>query len=200
MDDARFRPLYNKRIMKKQLIPYNNYGVDDDFKSAYLHEQMAREFESMEGWIYLGADITNPRYARIGMTKGDLGSRSYSSANPNYYLFCAFKCKPELHESQIKTIENIILQRFQDGYRYPNGMTKRAVFYESGQYWDCFYDIDFLEIFVALHEQLYTNYRSVFTTCGVVDDAGGDAGVIIECLFNPKVPNQNKYRQMIAQN
>lgn len=186
-----------EQIMKKPFTPYpyNNAGNNFDYKMEAIIEKNAREFESTEGWIYLGADISNPGYARIGMTKGDLRSRSYSSANANYYLFCAFKCKPEVHESQIKAIEDEVLRQFQYRYVHPDGTTKRAIFHESGRYSDCFYDVSFEEFFIDLHQLLYTSYRRFFSTW-IVEQY---EGITIQYLFNPKVPNHKKYVKMLLQ-
>lgn len=186
-----------RQTMKKTFTPYpyDNGGADYDYKLEAIIENDAKEFESTDGWIYLGADSSNPGYARIGMTKGDLGSRSYSSANPNYYLFCAFKCKHDLHARQIKAIEDNILLELQHRYVYEDGTTKRTRFHESGQYSDVFHDVPFEEFFVDLHQLLYTSYRGSFNTW-IVEQYDS---VTLQYQFNPKVENQLKYVRMICQ-
>jgi hypothetical protein len=185
--------------MKKEIIFLDDYILSDDYKLAHVEMEMIKTFESTERWLYLGADATNPNFARIGITMGDLRSRSYSSANPNYYLFCAFKCKPELSVADLKNMEDVILARFQNYYINYDGSTKRSFFYESGLLSDCFYKIDFLDFFVNLHSEIYQNYRSNFVTCGMEDEFGGEVGEFVDCIFNRKVENQNRYIRMIVQ-
>lgn len=153
-----------------------------------------KNIESTDKWLYLGADAKNPFYAKIGLTLGNLASRSYSSANPNYYIFCAFKCKYNLLKHDIDRIENDILTKFEKYYRYENGLTKRMMHYESGRPSECFCDIDFLHFFISLHLEIYSCHRNSFVISGMND------GEFVDCEFNPKVgTDKYNYIRMITQ-
>jgi hypothetical protein len=107
--------------MKKEIVFLDEYIFSDDYKLAHVEMEIIKSFESAERWLYLGADATNASFARIGITMGDLRSRSYSSANPNYYLFCAFKCRPDL--SMVEWFASTILA----GRRQLSWPVKRGV-------------------------------------------------------------------------
>ncbi len=104
-------------------------------------------FESPNKWLYVGADCRNLNFAKIGITMNDLRSRSYSSANPNYYLFCAFQCEQSTTKEQLERIEQCALIYLDDVFRYDNGLTKRACHFESGYLSECYYDVDFEDFF-----------------------------------------------------
>lgn len=92
--------------MKKPKVTYNlQLNPNADYKMAWIHERDQRNFESLTKWLYLGADLKDSRFAKVGLTMDDLASRSYSSANPNYYLFCAFKCRDNITKAEIENIE-----------------------------------------------------------------------------------------------
>src|SRR5450830_776750 len=175
--------------MKKNIITCTDFILSDDYKSAEVELNMLNNFESIERWLYLGADAANPNFARVGITMGDLRSRSYSSANPNYYLFCAFKCIHNLPLVNLKTMEDDVLRRFENFYKYENGITKRARFYESGVFSDCFYNVDFIDFFKHLHHYIYTNYRNNFVISAMDHGFGVVDGEFIDCMFNQKVEN-----------
>lgn len=185
--------------MKKNVIPSYNFIISDDYKLADIEMDIMSNFESTERWLYLGADAANPDFARIGITMRDLRSRSYSSANPNYYLFCAFKCIHNLPVVNLKSMESDVLREFENYYRDQNGLTKRAKFYESDVFSDCFYNIDFEDFLRHLHYFLYTNYRQNFVISAMDYGFGVVDGEFIDCIFNQKVKNQNRYRQMLIQ-
>lgn len=37
----------------------------------------------------------------------DLGSQSYSSANPSYYLFCAFKYRDDITKAEVEILNEV---------------------------------------------------------------------------------------------
>ncbi|HCD4537500.1 TPA: hypothetical protein NBQ86_002512, partial [Enterobacter hormaechei] len=97
--------------MKKQKVEYGlELDPNADYKMAWLHERNKKDFESLTKWLYLGADIKDSGFAKVGLTMDDLSSRSYSSANPNYYLFCAFKCRDDLTKTEVEKIERSTLE------------------------------------------------------------------------------------------
>ena len=185
--------------MRKDETSFDDYVLSDDYKLASLEMNMIKNLESTTRWLYLGADATNPGFARIGMTMGDLRSRSYGSVNANYYLFCAFKCRHDLSELELKQIETAILDEFQNRYLNDDGSTKRLSFYESGYLSDCFSNVNFAEFFADLHYEIYENYRNSFVICGMDDGAGGVDGEFVDCIFNDKVRNKDDYRRLIIQ-
>ena len=119
--------------------------IPDDYKLASVLERDRADFESTNIWFYVGADYRDRRFAKVGITMGDLRSRSYSSSNPDYYLFCGFQCKHDTTRADLKNIERDVLS-YLDEY-YPN----RAPHRESRRLSECFYDInfeDFLSMFI----------------------------------------------------
>lgn len=175
-------------LKKKQLgydldtTPYN-----DDYKMLHVMGEDKKNFESTDKWLYLGADIENKGYAKIGITTGDLRSRSYSSANPNYYLFCAFKFRYNVPQNVLKQVESEILEKFDQDYTYHDGSTKRKKHVESGYLSECYYNIDFIDFFQNLHYELFYNYAHNFCKCGFEDEYGNYVGDFIDCLFNEKI-------------
>lgn len=91
--------------MRKPPQIYNLEIPDDDYKMAAVMGRDKENFESSNIWFYVGADCRNPSFAKVGITQGDLRSRSYSSANPNYHIFCAFQCTQDTTNAQLKSIE-----------------------------------------------------------------------------------------------
>lgn len=185
--------------MKKEKVFLDNFVQSTDYKLEYVELETKRNFESIEKWLYLGADAKNLNFAKIGITMGDLSSRSYSSGNPNYYLFCAFKCKYNLSQLELKNIEEDILMRFEEIYTNDDGSTKRLKHYESDFSSECFYPVNFLEFFINLHLEIYQSHRNSFVICGFDDGFGGVDAEFIDCIFSPKIGNKNKYIKMILQ-
>lgn len=59
-------------------------------------------------WIYIGADINNKNWSKVGKTKNRLSTRSTSSQNPGYFIFCAFQIKHgSIHEMESKLIGDL---------------------------------------------------------------------------------------------
>lgn len=90
--------------------PYQSYDLEipNDFKTAAVMERDRINFESPNKWLYVGADCRNLNFAKIGITMNDLRSRSYSSANPNYYLFCAFQCQQSTTKEQLEVLNSVL--------------------------------------------------------------------------------------------
>src|SRR5580700_10817336 len=97
----------------------------------YVEMEARKDFESSTNWLYLGANAVHVNFAKIGLTMGDLSSRSYGSVDPNYYLFCAFKSKHNISNIELKNMENNILYKFENLYKNDDGSTKRLRHYES---------------------------------------------------------------------
>lgn len=51
--------------------------IPDDYKLASVLERDRADFESTNIWFYVGADYRDSRFAKVGITMGDLRSRSY---------------------------------------------------------------------------------------------------------------------------
>ncbi|ECO7278095.1 hypothetical protein FXO89_23090 [Salmonella enterica] len=177
--------------MKKPIQPYDlELPEDADYKQEAIHERDKANFESLEKWVYLGADIRNPSYAKIGITMGDLTKRSYSSANPNYYLYCAFKCQSYLKKEQLKEIEKDVLKYLDSVYCWEDDRTKRVPHYESGILSECYFDIEFAEFFEDLHSYLLQTHIRHFVITGIC----GDDGYHLDCIFNKHIPLSEQYR------
>ncbi|HHR6404530.1 TPA: hypothetical protein ACS8BP_001467 [Providencia alcalifaciens] len=94
--------------MKKPKVKYSlKLDPNTDYKMAWIHERDKRNFESLTKWLYLGADLKNSGSAKVGLTMDDIASRSYSFANPSYYLFYAFKfkCRDDITKAEVENIE-----------------------------------------------------------------------------------------------
>ncbi|HGS7174042.1 TPA: hypothetical protein ACMEXL_004615 [Klebsiella variicola subsp. variicola] len=181
--------------------PQQKYDLDipDDYKMAYVMEGDRTNFESINKWFYLGADFINPRYAKVGITMGNLSSRSYSSANPNYYLFCAFQCDQKTTRTILETIERGALNYLDDQFRSDNGQTKRARHFESQRLSECYYGIEFEDFFGCLHSYLLDNHAQHFQIDGYEDEAGYNCGHSLAMLFNPRLQQdvQSSFRNMV---
>lgn len=187
--------------MKRQKQDYQLEIPDDDYKMQWVMTEDKKNFESVDKWLYIGADKTNSRFAKIGITAGDLQSRSYCSANPNYYLFCAFKCKYNISKAELEGVESSVLSFLDDRYANEYGETKRAHHAESGVLSECFYDIDFDEILYDIHYYIYNNHSRYFSYGVLVDDYGNEGGDILDVEFNRKmIPQEEitKYLRYIS--
>lgn len=56
-------------------------------------KSVLEEANSLEGWIYIGEDVSNPGIAKIGMTTKKIVSREQCTQNPFYQIIFAFKVK-----------------------------------------------------------------------------------------------------------
>jgi hypothetical protein len=172
-----------------------------DYKMEFNHNEAKANFESTKKWLYLGANARDSGFAKVGMTKGDLTTRSSSSENPGYYLFCAFKCKSDIEIPTLKAIETRALKHLEGAFTYVNGSTKRASHHESGKLSECFYEVNFLDFFIELHYFLYKNYCNYFSLNGFENAVGVGGGEFLDCEFHRRMTLEeiNKHIGMILQ-
>jgi hypothetical protein len=180
--------------MRKPTQTYDLHIPDDDYKMAVVQGRDKANFESPNIWIYLGADIRDPSYAKVGLTMGDLRSRSYSSANPNYHIFCAFQCFVGTTGEQLKRIEEGALAYLDN--MFPN---RRAYHYESQVMSECYYDINFNDFFISLHNYLHDYHQNNFMTGQHLNEFEKDDGYTLAMEFNPRIPLliRRKYIELI---
>ncbi|HHS9931473.1 TPA: hypothetical protein ACTW4B_003512 [Klebsiella pneumoniae] len=129
--------------MKKPQQIYDLQIPNDDYKMAAVMERDKLNFESPNKWFYVGADSRDLSFAKVGITMGDLTSRSYGTNNPNFYLFCAFQCQQSTTEAQLKSIEKSAISYLDGVFCAENGQTKRARHMESQRLSECYYDVNF---------------------------------------------------------
>lgn len=185
--------------MRKPQQYYNLNIPDDDYKMAAIMERDKANFESPNKWVYVAADSRNPRAAKIGITEKDLRSRSYSTGNPGYYLFCAFQCDQSITQQQLEDVERNAMGYLDRVFVDHNGITKRERHWESQRLSEWYYDIDFEEFFVSLHDYLLDNYASHFQIAGYVNEVGQEEGYALSWFFNPRLPVEisRRFRRMI---
>lgn len=171
--------------MKKPEQSYDLKIPDDDYKMAEVMENDKKDFESSDIWVYLAADSTNPSFAKVGITMGDLTGRSYDTGNPNYYMFCAFQCGHKTTQSQLKDIERSVFRHLDEIFTNEDGSTKRGRFFESGRLSECYYDIDFEHFFVTLHDYLLDKHIRHFSIGGYIY---GDERYALSMHFNNLLP------------
>lgn len=173
--------------MRKALQQYDQDIPEDDYKMEEILKRDKENFESPDIWFYVGADATNPRFAKVGITMRDLRSRSYSSANPNYYLFCAFQCQHGTSRAKLNSIEKSTLRYLDDIF-----VAKRACHRESQQLSECYYDIDFEDFFSTLHDYLLDYHGEHFQTRGY----GNLGRYALEWLFSSCIQPEEKRRYL----
>lgn len=157
------------------------------YKMEFLHNQAKENFESTEKWIYLGSNARDSGFAKVGMTMGDLTTRSSSPDNPSYYLFCAFKCKHNITKSAPKDLETDVLSYLKRVFVYPDGSSKRAMHHDSELLSECFDDVDFHDFFRKLHFYIQENHSNLFTISEFADEYYIDKGDFIDCEFNSRM-------------
>lgn len=168
---------------------YGNDSASRDYKLAHSEQEIQNNFESTNKWLYLGRQLRNRNFAKIGITTGNLSTRSYSSECPDYHLFCAFKFLWDIPEYKMREIEDSILYAFERKYTYDNKRTKRMCHYESGALSECFQDINFIEFFADLHSEIYNQYRNYFVIVGFENEESQ----FIDCIFNKKYEKDYLY-------
>lgn len=179
--------------MKKPKVKYSlKLDPNADYKMAWIHERDKRNFESLTKWLYLGADLKDRGFAKVGLTMDDLASRSYSSANPSYYLFCAFKCRDDITKTEVENIERSAFEYLERVFSNEDGTSNRARHAESGRLSECFYNINFTDFFISYHDYLFDKYRNEFIVCGFENELGEDEGEFLDCEFNPRFTQQEK--------
>lgn len=53
-------------------------------------------------WIYIGADVNNKNWSKVGKTTKKLSTRSTGTQNPGYVLFCGFQIKRDFSVHDIE--------------------------------------------------------------------------------------------------
>lgn len=186
--------------MRKKIIPFDDlesfYGRD--YKLEYNERESKRNFESGDKWLYLGADAVDKNFAKIGMTMGNLVSRSYSSSRPSYHIFCAFKFKHNISTQEVMRVEVDLLSRIDGLHRNEDGSSKRMIHYQSGLPSECFHPVDFFAFYKDLHDGIYDRHRDSFVISGYENEYGVDDGEFVDCIFDPRQKkHHNKYVKMI---
>lgn len=183
---------------ERRFLDFSDFIPERDYDLQCGEEEMRRDLESVEKWLYLGADCLDNSFAKVGMTMGDLTSRSYSSSRPSYFLFCAFKCRDKISFADIKRIEWGVLSIIDGKHRNSDGSSKRMRHFESGALSECFSPIDFDSFFKDVHDAIYDNFRNDFVVSGLVNEYDQDVGDFIDCIFNKKLGRDHqKYKRMI---
>lgn len=178
-----------ENTMKKPQQIYDQEIPDDDYKMAWGMERDKANVESTKKWLYIGADSRNPGYAKVGMTMGDMSTRSTSTASPPYYLFCAFQLRHDIKKEQLKNIEN-------GAFAYLDGVFpgRREKHRETQRLSECYYDIDFEDFFCHLHDYLYNNHHNHFLITGFDNGFGDVEGSALAWHFNDLVSLQDRRR------
>ncbi|WP_281075303.1 hypothetical protein [Klebsiella quasivariicola] len=181
--------------MKKPRVEYDlELDPHADYKMAWIYERDRRNFESVTKWLYLGADLKDSGFAKVGLTMDDLTSRSYSSANPNYYLFCAFKCRDDITRTEIESIELRALAYLERKFANEDGTSNRVCHAESGRLSECFNNINFTDFFISYHNYLFDNHRNEFLVNGLHDELDNCEGEFLDCEFSPRFTQQEKQK------
>lgn len=186
--------------MKKKIIPFDGFDsfYGRDYKLEHTEQESKRNFESIDKWLYLGADAVDKNFAKIGMTMGNLASRSYSSSRPSYHLFCAFKFRYNISMQEVKRVEVDVLSRIDGLHRNEDGSSKRMIHYESGVPSECFYPVNFFDFYKDLHDEIYDHHRGSFVISGYENEYGVDDGEFVACIFNPRQKKRhNEYIKII---
>lgn len=174
--------------MPTPIIDYSGLELgfrDDDYETEQMMHDAIQNLESVDKWLYLGADIANSAWAKIGITSGDLRSRSYSSANPNYYIFCAFKFRYNVTKEQMRNVEMKLLRWFDQDFEDLYGDRRRLRHYESSKLSECYCPVDFSYVLDNLHYELFHNYSRFFVIQGYENEIGEDDGATVKCEFSP---------------
>ncbi len=174
-----------------------HFPIEPNYEMDLMSAKAQQEFESAVKWLYVGADIREKNYAKIGITTGDLQSRSYSSARPTYYLFCGFKALHETSREKLERIEKSVLFKLDTDYRFGSYRVRHT---ESGELSECYYGAPLTRIFKAVHQILYDHHSNDFNTCIHYNISGYPSGCAIKCEFNDKVLiNSSYYQEIILQ-
>lgn len=107
----------------------------------------------------------------------DLGSRSSCSGNPDYFLFCAFKCKHDITISQLTMIEADLLTRLDLYYT-------RIRHFDSQRLSEWYGGIDTLVFLQSVHNILYTYHHNYFLVSQFENEVEGIEGNFLDCIFN----------------
>lgn len=81
-------------------------------------------------WIYIGGDISNLHWSKVGKTTNGLNTRHTSSQNPDYFIYAAFQIiRGSVHEIELKLLKHI---------ESKHGL-KRISHFSTGNPSECFY-------------------------------------------------------------
>ena len=174
---------------------------DLDYKTEQLMHDAIQNLQNVRKWLYLGADISNREWVKIGITTGDLRSRSYSSANPNYYIFCAFQFNYNVTMKEMRRVELDMHNKFDRYFISQYGSSRRLNHFESGRPSECYCPVDFLFVLEDLHYELFHNYSLYFSKIGYENEIDDIDGATVRCEFSPTLPKkmQNKLLNRLMQ-
>jgi len=182
--------------VKREKQNYQLSIPDDDYKMQHVMTEHKKNYESLVKWLYVGANKNNKSYAKIGITNGNLQSRSYSTTDPDYYIFCAFKCNYNISKIDLESIESSVISYLDSIYADALGQSKRLQHAESNMLSECFHGIDFDDLLYQVHYALYTKHLRHFPLGSLTDNYGNHIGDIIDCEFNKIIPLENKMKYM----
>lgn len=177
------------------IIDYSEFELgfqNRDYKTDQLMHDAFQNLENEKKWLYLGADISNPDWVKIGITAGDLRSRSYSSANPNFFIFCAFQFKHNVTLEEMRKVEMDMHDKFDQDFIKEFGSSKRLHHFESGRPSECYCPVDFSYVFEELHRELFHFYSLYFYKIGYTNEIGDVDGETLYCEFSPTLNLERK--------
>ncbi|EPL6456532.1 hypothetical protein N0G65_003719 [Providencia rettgeri] len=172
-----------------------------DYKMEFIHERDKRNFESREKWFYVGADLYHKNRVKVGITMGDLGSRSYSSGNPDYFLFCAFKCQDDISKEELRAIEKDVLERLDKTHVDDDGVCQRMMHAESQYPSEWYSGVDFQDFVIHVHWLLFKYHRRFFIVIGLESHWDNEED-LLDCIFNERYTKQQQqqYRELFLVN
>ena len=104
-------------------------------------------------WIYIGGDIYNRIWSKVGKTANGLNTRHRSSQNPGYFIFTAFNIiRGSVHE-----IESNLLSYLDD---QPD--LKRLIHFSTGNLSECF-QLNPAQMTYLVEDFIGNNYGSCVT-------------------------------------
>lgn len=104
-------------------------------------------------WIYIGGDIYNREWSKVGKTANGLNTRHRSSQNPGYFIYAAFNIiRGNVHEIEKKLLDYISAQ--------PN--LDRFVHFSTGNLSECF-RLNPEQMTFLVEEFIERNYGSCVT-------------------------------------
>ncbi|MDF4818416.1 GIY-YIG nuclease family protein [Vibrio parahaemolyticus] len=70
--------------------------------------------DESDDWIYIGGDIYNRIWAKVGKTTNGLNTRHTSSQNPGYFIYAAFNIiRGDVHEIESKLLKDLEHQGYE---------------------------------------------------------------------------------------
>ncbi|MEX9785719.1 hypothetical protein [Providencia manganoxydans] len=172
-----------------------------DYKMEAIYDRDKRNFESREKWFYVGADLFHKNRVKVGITMGDLGSRSYSSGNPDYFLFCAFQCQDAISPEQLRAIEKDVLKRLDKTYVDDDGICQRMLHAGSQYPSEWYRDVEFYDFVIHVHWLLFKYHSRFFIIEGLESHWDSDED-LLSCIFNERYTKeeQQRFRELFLVN